>query len=611
MAAVSGCLSNSLLKPKGDRLRYLLQLRKPLSGVSSILYYGMRLALSTRAWFGFRKLPFSMISESEKLHLVVAKRRHGERAPVTIIPNHWKGNVTESDYESFCTLDDKKFVSKLADELGDPLLSACFDSLADVFLALEASLVGGFPQDHISILNGIVDVSMPTTIDLDGLDFPKSKRRSDRSKDNAVKKELIQLFLAQLGSGRRSERMSLKGTVRAIVGKIRTYPNDPRWKVMGALFQKSKPQREPPGHRFSTPPKKVKLDSLETQAGTIVKVWNHIQKVISSRDKNDPIVKLTKNERKILLLFYGVLSESEFPDEFIEKFKLERLTGVRDFHLRHPLVYQQYYGLQHAPPTTITDLVESAKRILRCFLFYSGRRAVCIALMTLGDLRHDMTFIRYTKTRGQINGWVPICYLWPEAELAHLRMFLSACAHLPASRQIMQVAELGWSLDEASAKGRPRKNLAYTKVNVDLAQQKMRRGLIRGRDISTHLGRINFATLWTLRLWAVQYPFLRQTPLYQKLSTHFWFGGEGLKKIARLVNGAFHHHKEIQRNIMGLSSTDQIFRTYNRGWPLEFAVWSDILNYLREKFARIDNFDVSVPAVVSLSPKNFMLQRLE
>jgi hypothetical protein len=254
-------------------------------------------------------------------------------------------------------------------------------------------------------------------------------------------------------------------------------------------------------------------------------------------------------------------------------------------------------------------LAQAGLAVMRDAKAMIAERGVSVDLEGL-DLRHvEETFIRYTKSRSQVNGWVPIFFLWPESELAHLRTFLLATAHLPSSYQLLQVANLGWELKGTHTKGRPSKNLRYTKVNVDLAQQAMRRGLIPGRDISTHSGRINLATFWALRIWAVQYPFLLETPLYQNLRSHFWFRTEGLDKIGLLMDGSFHHHREILRIIMGLSSTEQIFHTYNRGWPLEFTAWSDILSYLRSSFARLDHVDLSRPTKVAVSLSGFRRQQ--
>jgi hypothetical protein len=609
-AAEHGHLSDSLLKPRGDRLRYLLERKRPSSGVGSILYLGTSLALSARAWNALQAISFPVLRDSEMLFLAIAMPRHRESPPLSLVPNFWRGKVEECDHQLFVSLDDDGFILALAAELDDDLITFCFRSRLEVFMALEASLTAGFSQDHIAILAGVTDVGMPATIDLDNAEIPKPKRRYPVEDDDSVVEGRIMDFLSALRTGRQSKRAGLKGTVRMIKHEIASNPNDPQLQVMEDLFMNTRPKREFPGKEFTVAPKHTKLVSLETKAASIPKIWRYIQNLMRDGVDQTPTVKLDRNERKVLELFYGVLENSDFPDEFIEKFQVERLVAVREFHLRHPLVYQRYYDLENAPPTIIDDLISAAKRILRCFLYYSGRRAACIALMTLGDLRHvEEAFIRYTKSRSQVKGWSPIFFLWPESELAHLRKFLLAAAHLPSSYQLLQVANLGWELKDAPTKGRPSKNLPYTKVNVDLAQQAMRRGLIPGRDISTHLGRINLATFWTLRIWAVQYPFLLKTPLYQKLLSHFWFRTEGLDKIGLLVDGSFHYHRETLRIIMGLSSTEQIFHTYNRGWPLEFTAWSDILAYLRSSFASLDQVDLSSPAKVAVLPSEFRRQQ--
>jgi hypothetical protein len=606
-AGEHGHLSNSDLKPKGDRLRHLLHLLKPTSGLGSIMHEGAQLALPTRAWREVRGMSFEKLNESFLLNFSVERRRHEGRPPKLIVLNPWKGKIARLDHECFRSASDTEFIERLSKELNDDLIPLCFRTIHEIFLSLESSLAGSYPQEYISIFNGVMDIAMPKTIDLDSITIPKSKAKAPNTEVEDAAQVVINRFLTKLRNGRVKDRHLLKGIVEAIKRQTEFNQDDPNWRVMSMLFRRTKPTRTHPRHKFTTPSKQVKLTTLERQAGEIAKMGRVIQEVVRAGSNAAPVI-VSTNQRKIVSLFYRTLSETEFPDEFVEKFRLERVTNVRDFHVRHPSVYTRYYELDGAPPTQITDLVASGKRIKRCNLFYSGRRAACVALMTLGDLRRDadFVFVRYTKSKRQNGGWIPIAHLWPDIEIAHLGLFLEATSDLPDSYQLMQVCQMGWSPRHSNPKGRVDKNLPYTKANVDLAQQTMRRGLIPGRDISTHAGRVNFVTFWTLRVWGVQYPFLLDTPLYHKLSSHFWFRAEGFDKIGGVLNGAFHLHKEILRKILGLSSIDQLIRTYNRGWPLEFRVWADILPHFRDRFAGIDNFDILASPSVPFLPDKFV-----
>src|SRR5258708_14587447 len=142
--------------------------------------------------------------------------------------------------------------------------------------------------------------------------------------------------------------------------------------------------------------------------------------------------------------------------------------------------------------------------------------------------------------------------------------------------QLLQVAGLGWS-----DKARPgRTDMPYSKHNLDVAQQMLSRKLVAGKRVSTHLGRVTFATFWELRVLAVRYPFLLETPLYRKLSLHFWFSPEGIEKMTRLLGGSRHPHVDLARSIMGLASSHQFHFTYTRRKPLQFQAWPDTFRFL-------------------------------
>jgi hypothetical protein len=201
--------------------------------------------------------------------------------------------------------------------------------------------------------------------------------------------------------------------------------------------------------------------------------------------------------------------------------------------------------------------------------------------MTIGDLamgcnpkvlEHFAAYCGYTKNRSQRNGWHPITYLWPETELTFARAFLIACreAGLPDSLQLMQVAGRGRRTEE-------RKNAAYSKHSVDLAQLRLRDALVPGRRLSTHLGRFAFASYWQLRVLAMTYPFLRSTPLFVQLKSHFWFQDEGLEKLGQLLQHIPYQNSLAAASIMGLSSPDQFNSTYHRGQPLELIAWQEVL----------------------------------
>jgi hypothetical protein len=577
----NGVAASQGLYEQGMRLWRFLDESQLRTGLVGMLRAARFLPMSGHPWRSVMEVGFERLCQSW-VYLPSVMTRHKGHLILKLIPGVWMGQVDQQGYKDFCRLKGSDFVQRLAEELKDKYLPHVMRDEEQVFAALASRWMGQMPPISFSYLGFRSDMGSASSIDLSSMTIVRA-RRVRRVHTEMDQMELAMTkVLSQIRASRGRTRIVIKSALSAAEKSkgAKIDPMDTRWLVFkNLLLSRTMPKvaREFPKRNRNK--RKRQPSSILRMAGPISQVSRLIS--TSKGDPSDTRIVLKKIENTVLSHFIEMMDDLEFTREEIKRFKLSSVIPRRKIALRRPAAYQAYYGLEENSFEPAENMVRAARRIVSNSLHYGGRRVVCSALMTIGDLRiggvlksneNETIFARFTKTRSAWNSWHAIAFLWPDAEIEFLRKFMLACENqdVPNSWQLLQVARLGFRSEEND-------NGPYTKITADLAQLRVRDGLVPGTRLATHLGRFAFASYWTLRVLATEYPFLLETDLYSQLRDHFWFQKEGLLKLKRLINGNPHHHLSVAAAMMGLNGPEQYISTYNRGQALELMAIQEIL----------------------------------
>ncbi len=460
--------------------------------------------------------------------------------------------------------------------------------MASVFLAIEASATGLYPQLSLSIANFRCDSGMPSSIALSdpAAAISLGLRRLRVSHASEIVPE-INASLEQVRHKRSS--YAFKKAIGRL-DEIATSGVSVRTSSIALALQFIL-RKKTPTRRAISGKRRPKLVSIERYLQDIERAYDAI---VLARERGleharailgpvDPVL------RRVLFILGEVLDPEDFPDELVDSLATKSLFLARPFDLLHPAAYARYYNLHEPPPDPWMDLAASARRVLAGLLYYSGRRAVCVSLLTLGDILvariGDKIDIRipYTKNSREADFRAPLMALWPAEELDHLSAFAAEVRRrkLPRSSQLMVVARLG----DGEWREEP-----YTKDTTDVAQARLASGLVPGRRVSTHLGRINWASWFSARVWCAHYPWLLRHPILRDVRLHPWFRPEALSRLRCHLQSSPNGRLEILRRLMGLGNPTQYIERYNRGWPLEVDLWAEIRQHNEARIDRLDAY---------------------
>jgi hypothetical protein len=575
----NGVAASQSLYEQGTRLWNRLLRSQSRSGLVSVLRPPLYLPMCGHTWRSAMEVGFDKLIQPWVL-LKSGMPRHEAEPMLILLPGVWQGQADIQGYEDFRRLKGRDFVEQLAKELDDEYLTRIMRDEEHVFAALASRWMGLMPPISFSYLGFGRDMGSARSIDLDSMVIGKNVRAKKPQAELDQLDEAMTKLLSAIRDHRGRKKMFLEKRMREVEQTAGFKKADPRWLCFKSLLLsrtlKKVAKEWPKRNRKS---RTRQPSGLVRMAGEV----SNVSKLIAAtkRDPDGKAIAVSKVQRTVITHFIEVMNDLEFSREEVARFKVASMVPRRKMDLRRPAAYQAYYGLDREPVDPNDNLPMAARRILADTLHFGGRRAACCALMTIGDIKiggvsesldNSVIFGRFTKTRTAWNSWHAISFLWPDCELDFTRKFLLACerAGLPDSLQIMQVAELGFRSDNDA-------NGPYTKITADLAQLRLRDGLLPGHRLATHLGRFAFASYWMLRVLALQFPFLLTTALYLKLRDHFWFKDEGLLKLDRLLKGIPYHHLHVASSMMGLSGPEQFISTYNRGQALELLVLQEIL----------------------------------
>jgi len=452
--------------------------------------------------------------------------------------------------------------------------------------------MGRFPQVHISCANFLKDFAFPEFVDFAASDYfhpltrphPTKKSTAISPVLGALKnvrerlshyKQVIRL-LRHSASKASAEDMQIINAVIFLLtkgGRILEL-KDGKWRL-----QK---RTSPLARRIPFSRRRLRLSTVERYA----REFGNVQCLLAKLPAGGSLPPLSKVTRRALTIFQASLQADDLEHEVDEEADRKR-SRPRPVVVVRPEAIRAYYGLDAPPETGSNDLDKMARRILACFLHYSGRRGSCLVLMQVRDIKvakgirgETVITARITesKTKASRGSSVPVSKQWPEREVAHLLEFLQRAEAMDAGkhRHLICLAGLGRKIPGRGGEA-TRENQPYDVHSLSAGQRALAGGLVEGRTVSTHLGRIFLATFWMLRIYCRANPSLREHPaIRDAIGDHNWFSDEGNAQLDSLLGKHRAPAHEILRRLLGLASAEEIHVSYNRAIPLEMELWQAI-----------------------------------
>jgi len=561
------------------------------------IFAGRSLPLTKKVWFQIGALQEDDF-EGERLSLDSPMRRHGgDIKGRLMIPNPWRGFDIKA-IRTFLSAMRENASGNIANAFG--ISSTVSSDRYWIFRCLEATLMGRFPQAHIACANFLKDFAFPESMDFAASDyFYPLSRQHPIKRTTAISAVLGALknvrerlsrymqvirLLRDAASTASMADMQIINAVIFLLTKARSVLvlKDGKWRL-----QK---RTSPLARRIPFLRRRLRLSTVERYA----REFGNVQSLLAKLPPGGSLPPLSRVTRRALTIFQASLSADDPEQEFDEEVDRKR-SRPRPVVLVRPAAIRAYYGLDTTPPTGSNDLETMARRILACFLHYSGRRGSCLVLLQVRDIKvakgirgETVITARITesKTKASRGSSVPVSKQWPEREVDHLLAFLQRAEAMGVGkdRQLICLAGLGRKIPGRGGEA-TRENQDYDVHSLSAGQKALAGGLVEGRTVSTHLGRIFFATYWMLRIYCRANPSLREHPaIREAIGDHHWFSDEGNAQLDLLLGTHRAPAHEILRRLLGLASAEEIHVSYNRAIPLEMELWQAIHEVRSGKF---------------------------